>query len=76
MPPLSSGRRGECPGVVGAGESEVDQSAEVEGGGPTVETGVVLQNAEVGHFVVALGDKPGDAAFHEGRQRRYSFCQA
>src|SRR5215813_15346319 len=58
----------ECPGVVaGAGEPEVDQAAEVEGGGAVVEPGVVFGDAPVGDAaVVAVGDEPGDGALDRG----------
>src|SRR2546421_5577041 len=57
----------ECPvAVAGAGETEVDQPAEVEGGGPVVEPGVVLGDAAVGDAAVAVGDEPGDGAFDRG----------
>src|SRR6266487_1214759 len=56
-----------CPGAVaGAGEPEVDQSAEVEGGGPVVEPGVVLGDAAVGDAAVAAGDEPGDGPLDWG----------
>lgn len=46
-----------------SGESEVDEAAEVEGGGAVVEPGVVLEDASVGDAAVAFGDEPGDGAF-------------
>jgi hypothetical protein len=48
------------------GESEVDEAAEVEGGGAVVEPGVVLGDAAVGDAAVAPGDEPGDGAFDRG----------
>ena len=58
----------ECPvAVAAAGESEVDQPAEVEGGGPVVEPGVVLCDAAVGDAAVAVGDEPGDGPFSVSR---------
>lgn len=51
------------PGAVDAGESEVDQSAEVEGGGSDVEPGVVLEGAAVAESAVAVVDEPCDGAF-------------
>src|SRR6185295_4665502 len=54
---------GEVPGVIDAGESEVDQAAEVEGGGSGVEPGVVLDGAAVAQAPVAVVDEPGDGAF-------------
>src|SRR5215813_10394475 len=57
----------ECPGVVaGAGEPEVDQAAEVEGGGPVVEPGVVFGDAPVGDAAVAVGGEPGDGPLDRG----------
>src|SRR5262249_34606279 len=54
--PGGSGGLCKCPGAVaGAGEPEVDEPAEVEGGGPVVEPDVVLGDA-----AVAGGDEPGD----------------
>ncbi len=49
----------ECPGAVaGAGEPEIDQAAEVEGGGQLWESGVVLGDAPVGDAAVAAGSRP------------------
>ena len=57
----------EFPGAVaGAGESEVDQAAEVEGGGPVVEPGVVFDDTAVGDAAVAVGDEPGDGPLDRG----------
>lgn len=59
---------GELGGVAGPGGegsgAEVEQAAEVEGGGAVVEPGVVLDDAAVGDTTVAFGDEPGDGAFH------------
>src|SRR6266487_4649455 len=56
-----------CPGAVaGAGEPEVDQPAQVEGGGPVVEPGVVLGDAPVGDAAVATGGEPGDGPLDGG----------
>jgi hypothetical protein len=48
------------------GESEVDQAAEVEGGGAVVEPVVVGGGAAVGQAAVAAGDEPGYGAFDHG----------
>src|SRR5262249_49645518 len=59
--PGGSGGLCKCPGAVaGAGEPEVDEPAEVEGGGPVVEPDVVLGDAAVGDAAVGVGDEPGD----------------
>src|ERR1700719_1074676 len=51
----------ECPGAFArAGEAEVDEPAEVEGGGPVAEPGVVLGDAAVGDAAVSAGDQTGD----------------
>ena len=44
----------------GGGEPEVDEPAQVKGGGPVVEPGVVLEDAPVGDTPVAMSDEPGD----------------
>src|SRR4051812_50061918 len=58
--------RCDVPGATGVGESEVDQSAEVERGGSGVEPGVVLDGAAVAQAPVAVVDEPGDGAFDRG----------
>ncbi|GAB1333053.1 hypothetical protein ACE1SV_73920 [Streptomyces sennicomposti] len=58
------------PAVAGAGESEVDQSAEAEDGCPGVEMGAVGGGSAVADSAVAVLDEPGDGAFDRGRRRR------
>jgi hypothetical protein len=48
------------------GESEVGQSAEVEGCCSGVEPGVVVDGAAVVESAVAVLDEPGDGAFDGG----------
>ncbi|GAA4384061.1 hypothetical protein GCM10023088_51950 [Actinomadura verrucosospora] len=49
--------------MVGSGESEVDESAEVEGGGSGVEPGVGFDGASVAEAAGAVVDEPGDGVF-------------
>src|SRR2546428_9838518 len=57
---------GDRPGSVGSGEAEVEQPAEVQGGGAGLEPGVVLGDASVADLAVPAGDEPGDGAFDHG----------
>src|SRR5881628_2996445 len=64
-----SGRgSGDHPGAVGAGEAVGEQGAQVEGGAPGVQPGVVLDGAQVAEFDPAsvLGGGVGDGAFDVG----------
>ena len=47
-------------------EAEVDESTQVDGGDPDVETGLVAGEAVVADSAVAVGDEPGDGAFDHG----------
>ncbi|GGU50548.1 hypothetical protein GCM10010289_83710 [Streptomyces violascens] len=49
-----------------AGESEVDQSAEAEGGGPVVDPALACDPAPAGQAAVAAGHEAGDEAFGRG----------
>src|ERR1700733_5233545 len=66
-PGLGSAWLRECPGAVGgAGEPEVDEPAEVEGGGAVCEPAVVPVDAAVGDAAAAAGHQPGDGPFDRG----------
>ena len=60
--PLSGG---EAPAVGGVGEAEVEQSAQVDGGGADAEAEPVAFDAAVADAAVSVGDEPGDGAFDE-----------
>src|SRR4051812_44749189 len=47
-------------------ESEVDESAQVDGRDPDAETVVVALHTAVADSPVAFGDEPGDGAFDHG----------
>lgn len=51
------------PGLVGSGDSEVDESAKVECGGSGVEPGVGFDGASGAEAVVSAVDEPGDGVY-------------
>src|SRR5437773_7568968 len=55
---------GQRPGPVLAGKAEDEQPAQVERGNPDRQPHVVALDAVVGHPAAAVGDQPGDRAFH------------
>ena len=61
-PGLGSGRSGQDPGAVPAGEPVPEQGAQVDRGAPGVQLGVVLGGAEVAEpdAVAVAGGGPGD----------------
>src|SRR5215467_4328885 len=56
------------PGLAVGGEAEVEQPAQVEGGGAGVDPPVVRCDAAVGHSAAASADsdQPGDGSFDHG----------
>ncbi|GHE04163.1 hypothetical protein GCM10010339_34640 [Streptomyces alanosinicus] len=44
-------------------EVEVDEPAEVEGGGPVVDPAFAFDDAAAGYAAIAVGDEPGDDPF-------------
>lgn len=56
-------RSGDGPAGVGAGEAEVDEPVEVDGGGAVGEPDAVAFDAAVAELAVGSADEPRDAAF-------------
>ena len=63
---MAGGSGGEYPSVGAVGESEVDESAQVDGGGSEAQSDAVAFDASVADPSVSVGDEPGDGSFDHG----------